>query len=114
MTALRQRARPILGCFSLFVSAAVVTAVVLVFLSAFDQPSLPERSITAERIEQAISRVLITILIILSAGVAGVTLAVFSILRKERPLWIPILALSVGAVPVGVTFIIVAIIILNT
>ena len=98
--------RPILGSIALFLLVVVVPAL---FLSLVGNGDATPRDNLA-----AIEPVLFRILVLLSCGALGVTLAITSLVRRERPRWLSILALAVGVLPFGVTFVVVAIIILHT
>lgn len=76
--------RPVFGSIALFLLGAVVPGALLFLIGAFDEPGpRTERMTSAHMIEHAIARLLSAILILLSAGVLGIAMAVLSLLRRE-------------------------------
>ena len=103
----RARSIPIFGAVALLLLGAVVPAT---FLTMLNSESHTSDNFAAT----AIANTLLTVLFLISVGVIGITLAVLCLVRKEKPVWVSILALFIGLPPVGVTLIVITVILLNT
>ena len=98
---------PLFGSLALLLLGAVVPAIFLAMLNS--EPETSDNSVAT-----VMASALLAVVSLVLVGVIGITLAVLSLVRKEKPVWVPILALFIGLPPVGVTLIVITVILLNT